>query len=105
MADTISVRLGKDLEKDLAVVERKWRVDRSEIIRRLLDKALREWKVENALERLIEHKISLSRAAEEAEISIWDMMNIVKERKIDWIGLTPEKIEEDLKIIKKLKWK
>lgn len=102
MADIISVRLGKELEKELAEVERKWRIDRSEIIRRLLDKAIKEWRTQNALEQLTAHKISLGKAAEEAGISILEMLDITKEKKIDWVGLTPEDIDRDLEIIKKL---
>ena len=102
MANIISVRLGKELEKDLALVEKKWHVDRSEIIRRLLDKALKEWKIENALQKLVKHRITLAKAAEESGISIWEMLDIVKEKKIDWIGLTPEKIEGDMEMIKKV---
>ena len=101
MGNTISVRLGKSLEKELTLVERKLHVDRSEIIRRLLDKAIQEWKTQNSLDELATHKITLGRAAEMAGKSIWEMMEIVKEKKIDWIGLTPEDIEEDLNIVKK----
>ena len=101
MTDLISVRLGKELENELAKVEKKWQADRSEIIRRLLYKAIQDWKIENALERLSAHKITLGKAAEEAGISRWEMMDIVKERKIDWLGLTLEDIEEDIKSAKK----
>ncbi len=99
MADTISVRLGKDLEKDLALVEKKWRVDRSEIIRRLLDRALKEWKTQNALEELATHKISLRKAAKECGVSLWEMMDLAKEKKIDWIGYTDEDLKKDLAIL------
>ncbi|MDO8459729.1 MAG: UPF0175 family protein [Nanoarchaeota archaeon] len=102
MGETISVRLGKDLEKDLVVVERKWHADRSEVIRRLLASAIKEWKINNSLEKLAAHKISLSKAAEESEISLWEMIDIVKEKKIDWVGLTTEDIERDLEIVKNL---
>ncbi len=98
MADLISVRLGKDLERELSQVEKKWRVDRSEIIRRLLAGALKEWKLNNALEELAAHKITLGRAAELAEVSLWEMMDIVKKKKIDWVGYTEEDVEKDLEI-------
>lgn len=98
----ISVRLGEDLTKELSKVEKKWKIDRSEIIRRLLANAIKEWKIQNALEELAAHKISLGKAAEEAGISIWEMMDIIKEKKTDWLGLTPEDIEKDLEIAKKI---
>ena len=99
----ISTRIPDDIEKEIKLLEKKWRTDRSEIIRRLLDKAIKELKAENALELLSAHKISLGKAAEEIGISIWEMLDLVKERRIDWVGLTPEAIEKDLEIIKSLK--
>lgn len=102
MTETISVRLGKDLEKELWKVEKKWHIDRSEIIRRLLAKAIHEWKIQNALEDLAAHRISLGKAAEMADISIWEMLEIVKEKRIDWIGITPEDIDRDITLIKKI---
>ncbi len=102
MTETISVRLGKDIGKELLEVEKKWHIDRSEVIRRLLAKAIKDWKIENALERLAAHKITLGKAAEESGVSIWEMLDIVKDKGVDWIGLTPEDIEKDLKIAKEL---
>ena len=102
MTETISVRLGKDIGRELSEVEKKWHIDRSEIIRRLLAKAIRDWKIENALERLVAHKITLGKAAEESGVSLWEMIDIVKEKNIDWIGLTPNDIEKDLEMVKKL---
>ncbi|MEK6926872.1 MAG: UPF0175 family protein [Nanoarchaeota archaeon] len=102
MNGIISVRIGEDMEKELVIVERKMLVERSEIIRRLLTESIKQWKINNALEELTAHKISLGKAAEMAKVSIWEMMDIVKDKKIDWIGLSPEDIEKDLEIVKKL---
>ncbi|MBS3083265.1 UPF0175 family protein [Candidatus Pacearchaeota archaeon] len=57
--------------------------------------------VEYALEIYKKGGMSLGRAGEIAGISLWDMLDIAKERKIDWIGLTPEAIEKELKIVKR----
>ena len=61
------------------------------------------------IEKLREHSITLGKAAELAEISIWEMLDIVKEKKIDWVGLTPEIIDRDferaMKLSKKIKIK
>lgn len=94
---TISVRLDKETQDSLKKVEQKWKTDRSEVIRRLLAQAIKEWKVENALEALSQHKISLSKAAEECEISLWEMMDLAKEKNIDWTGYSKEDLERDLK--------
>ena len=94
---TISVRIGKEIQQDLKKVEQKWKTDRSEVIRRLLSKAINEWKIENALDLLSKHSISLSKAAEECNMTIWEILNIIKERNIDWINYSQADLEKDLK--------
>lgn len=99
MATTISVRLDKSLLKDLSAIERNWQADRSEAIRRLLAKAINSWKVQYAVEKLREHKISVGKAAEECGISIWEMLDILKENTINWTGYSKEDLERDLKVL------
>ena len=96
MAATISVRLDKSLLKDLSVIEKNWQADRSEAVRRLLAKAVSSWKIQNALEKLREHKISIGKAAEECDISLWEMLDIVKENNIDWTSYSKEDLERDM---------
>ena len=99
MKETVSVRLGKELENDLSSVEKKWHIDRSEVIRRLLAKALKEWKIQNTIEEIATHKISLGKAAEECSLSIWELLEILKEKNIDWVGYNEEDLKKDLKAL------
>jgi predicted HTH domain antitoxin len=99
MATTISVRLDKELLKDLSKIEENWQADRSEAVRRLLAKAVDSWKMQNALEKLRQHKISIGKAAEECGISLWEMLDILKENNIDWTGYSKADLEKDLKIL------
>ena len=99
MTDTISVRFGKDIQKDLSKIEKKWSADRSEVIRRLLVAAIKNWKIDNFLSEIREHKISVGKAAEECEISIWEMLEILKDKNIDWVGYDEEDLKRDLSIL------
>ena len=99
MATTISVRLEKALLKDLVEIEKSWQSDRSEAIRRLLAKAVNSWKVQNVLEKLRQHKISIGKAAEEGGLSLWEMLDITKENNIDWTGYSKEDLERDLSFL------
>jgi predicted HTH domain antitoxin len=99
MGETISFRLGKKLQIDLGKVEKKWQIDRSEVIRRLLVDALKEWKIQNALEGLSQRRISLGKAAEECDVSIWELLERIKQKNLDWTGYREEDIERDLKIL------
>ncbi|MEK6922006.1 MAG: UPF0175 family protein [Nanoarchaeota archaeon] len=99
MTSTISVRIEKPTLQALTQVEKKWHTDRSEAIRRLLDKALHEWRIENALEQLREHKISIGKAAEECGISLWEMLDLVKEKNINWTGYSEKDLEKDIALL------
>ena len=100
MTVTISVRLKKPVLKDLSAIEKKWKTDRSEAIRRLLVQSINEWKIKEVLEKIASHKLSVGRAAEECDISLWEMIDLVKAKNIDWTGYSKEDIEKDLKLLK-----
>ena len=100
MALTISVRLEKGVLKELAEIEKKWQTDRSEAIRRLLIRALKDWRMEANLEKIKEHEISVGKAAEECGISLAEMLAIIGKKNIDWTGYGEDDIKEDLKLIK-----
>ena len=99
MSTTISVRVDKPLLKDLSVIERNWQADRSEAIRRLLAKAIISWKIQNVLERLREHKISIGKAAEECDISLWEMLDIARDNNINWASYSKEDLKRDIKVL------
>ena len=100
MAATISVRLDKSVLKDLAEVEDRWQTDRSEVVRRLLVSSIRELKIKTALEDVAAHKKSIGKAAEECGVSLWEMLELVKERNLDWTGYSEDDLEKDLKLLK-----
>ena len=99
MTDTISVRFDKDIQRDLSKIEKKWRADRSEVIRRLLAVAIKNWKIDNFLSEIREHKTSVGKAAEECGLSIWEMLEILKDKNIDWVGYNEEDLKRDLSIL------
>ena len=99
MESTISVRMGKPVLKDLAAIEKSWHTDRSEVIRRLLAEAVKEWKIKNTLEEIALHKISIGKAAKECGISLWEMIELVKEKNVNWTGYSKEDLEKDLSLL------
>lgn len=99
MTNTISVRLDKGLQKAISIVELKWKADRSEVIRRLLARAVKTWKIDNAIDEINNRKISVGKAAEECEITIWELIEILKKKNTDWTGYSEEDIKKDLEIL------
>ncbi len=99
MEATISLRVEKPVLAEISKIEKKWQTDRSEVIRRLLDSAIKEWNIKNALEQLSEQRISIGKAAEECGIYVWEMMELARGKNIDWAGYTKEDLEKDIKVI------
>ena len=96
MAETLSVRLEKSVLHDLFAFAKELKTDRSEAVRMLLAKALQEWKTEMAMQQLQMHKISIGMAARRCGLNLWEMLDLAKQRKIDWTGYSKEDLEKDL---------
>ncbi len=71
-----------------------------EATRRLLADAVKDWKIQNALKKITSHKVSLGKAAAECGILVWEMLELLKERNIDWTGYGKDDLEKDLALIK-----
>jgi len=63
---------------------------------------MKKEKIDLALKIYKKGRVSLWKAGEIAGLSIWEMIEIAKKRKIDWVGLTPESIEKDIEIAKRI---
>ncbi|MEK6908854.1 MAG: UPF0175 family protein [Nanoarchaeota archaeon] len=92
----ISTRIPEDIEKDLKWYAQKERIGISMAMRKVLDKGLQDIKIEYALELYKKGRVSLWKAAEIAGISLWEIIDIVKERKIPR-QYTQEDTEKDIK--------
>ncbi|MBI4489515.1 MAG: UPF0175 family protein [Deltaproteobacteria bacterium] len=51
-------------------------------MRKLLYKAISEWKLEYYAKQYGERKMTLARAAKEAGVSLWEMMDYIRQKKI-----------------------
>lgn len=94
--ETVAARLPKGLVSDIKKIEDVEQTDRSTVLRRLLYKAVMEWKKEYAAKLYSGGRITLERAAMEVGISVREMMEYLKQRR------TPaqydlEDLEEDMK--------
>jgi FixJ family two-component response regulator len=49
MTEIVSTRVSDDLAKDLEAIEKEEKTDRATVVRKLLAKAIAEWKLEKAL--------------------------------------------------------
>ncbi|MHA1644294.1 MAG: UPF0175 family protein [Candidatus Freyarchaeota archaeon] len=93
---TISSRISKKLARDLETYMREESLEKSASIRKLLSEALKNWKKERALKMLKEGKVSFVKAAEIAEMSVWEFADLIRKEDIVWIK-SKEMIEEDIR--------
>ena len=92
---TIATRVPKEIDEFLQKIMKEERLDKSATTRRILELGISEWRKERALDALKKGKATLAKAAEIAGLSIYEMIELVKEKKMDYIHITPKDIEEE----------
>ena len=85
---TVSARLPDELEAELEAYLEAEHLERSTAVRKLLAEGLAEWRRERALERLEAGEVSFSRAADLADMSVWDFARLVREADVTWVDET-----------------
>ncbi|GAB7092086.1 hypothetical protein JCM18237_23570 [Halorubrum luteum] len=83
---TISTRVPEDLEAELEAYLDEERLDRSTAVRKLLSEGLEAWRRDRALERFADGEVSLIRAAEFADLSVWEFTQLVEDADAAWVS-------------------
>lgn len=78
----VGARLPEDLVRELAMIESIEQTDRSSTVRRLLSRAVREWKREHFAREYGAGRLTLARAAQDAGVSLWEMIDYLRQQKI-----------------------
>lgn len=94
----VGTRLPDAVVRDLEAIEQVEQADRSTTIRKLLSRAIQEWKLEHYSRLYGTGKLTLARAARQAGVSLWEMMDYVKTKKIT-AQYDLEDFERDLKTV------
>jgi len=92
----VTVRIDDKHFEDLKEIERDEQIERAEVMRKLLTRAIKEWKIRRALELLRERKITFRKAASIAEVTYSEIMDLASETDID-IGYDLKELKKDLK--------
>jgi predicted HTH domain antitoxin len=94
----VGTRLPDTVVRDLDAIQEAERSDRSTTVRKLLYRAIQEWKLAHYSRLYGSGKLTLARAAREARVSLWEMMDYVKTKKIT-AQYDLEDFQRDLKAI------
>lgn len=91
----VAVRLPKTLVLAIKKIEDIEQTDRSTVLRKLLDKAVMDWKKEYSAKRYADGSITLERAAMDAGVSVREMLDYLKKNKMV-SQYDKEDLEEDM---------
>ena len=78
----VGARVPAGLVRDLEVIEKTEHCDRSATVRRLLARAVRDWKLDHYAQAYAKQQITLARAAQAAGVTLWEMMSFAHANKI-----------------------
>jgi len=93
--EIVAARLPESLVADIKKIENVEQADRSTVVRKLLHKAVMDWKKDYAARLYAEGSITLERAAMDAGISVREMMEYLKQKRIP-AQYNLEDLEEDM---------
>ena len=96
----VGARLSPELVRGLELIEDVEQCDRSTTVRRLLSQAIRQWKLEHYVRLYGDGKLTLARAARDAGVSVWEMMDYARARKVP-AQYDLEDLERDLGTIRR----
>jgi TDG/mug DNA glycosylase family protein len=76
--EQVNLRLEEDILADVERVARAEALDRATVIRRLLRESLGRWQLNHALRGYERGELSIGRAAEEAGLTQWELMDAIR---------------------------
>lgn len=78
----ISVTIPEDLLKESEELAEERLEDRSTVIRQLIAEGLKAEKKKKAVDMYMDKKVSLEKAAEIADVSVWKMLDLLRDRNV-----------------------
>ena len=95
MTEIISTRIPDEVARDLKEIEKEEKTDRATLVRKLLARAIEQWKMDRALRLYREGKVTLWRAARLAGITLREIMELATKQGIQF-KYTTKDLEEDI---------
>jgi len=98
--ETVTARLPEDMLKVIEELARASMVDRSELIRRLLEIGIRRMLLERALEAYRKRRVSLWKAAEMAKVTLREMIEAADKAMIP-VSYDVKDLERDFELARR----
>lgn len=98
----ISTRIAKEEARQIEKFAKNESLDRSTFLKRLVRHSLEEYRLEHAFRMYKEGKISLGRAAELAEKTLWEMLDLMKKYDV-YLHYDVSDLKQDIKTLEKMR--
>jgi predicted HTH domain antitoxin len=101
MAQTVqlSLRISPELAREIEMIAAEEALHKTDVVRKYLIEGVRHWKLEQAISRYQQGQISLERAAADAGLSLYEMMNELRRRGIALDQTTPAEAREEIRAL------
>ena len=96
--ERITVTVSGDLLRELDKIAKEREEDRSVALRQILSAGINEIRIKDALEAYAAGKVSLEKAAETAGVSLWRILELLRERKTP-LKYSAEEAEREIRTI------
>ena len=96
MKNVVTMRLPKEVIKELEDIAKEEHLDSLSLIRKMLLEEVEGYLLKRAAERYMRGEISVEEAAVRAKVSVWRMIEYLRERNINPPPETLEEMEEGL---------
>jgi len=93
----LATRVPKEIEQEIRDIMDLLRVEKAQAVRMILEIGISEWRKRTALDLLREGKVTFAKAAKLAKLDIWDFVDLVRERKIEWVTFPVGEVQEEVK--------
>ena len=83
---TVSARIPRELEREVEKLMQEEHLEKSAALRKLLHLGVDNYRLDRALRGLREGRFSLSKAAQEAGTTVWEILDEAARRHIAWVA-------------------
>lgn len=90
---TVSARIPQELEREVERLMREEHLEKSAALRKLLHLGVQNYRIDRGLRGFGEGRFSLSKSAEEAGLTVWEILDEAARRRVTWVA---DDVIEDL---------
>jgi len=93
----VTTRVPEELYEDIERVQQQEKTDTSTTVKRLLEEGVKNWKISDAVGKYQNGEVSVGKAAELAEVSLWEFTEVLEQRGVE-LNYSEKDLERDIEL-------